>query len=76
MSMDFTKRKERYEEVAKELNLELIWDDEIIPGDLYLAERNQGVKLLEAKEIKDGYIVPTTLAYCYDIFECCKVKEK
>jgi hypothetical protein len=61
--------------------LKLIKDQgEIKPGDLYIAERNTGPKLLIAKKIMGiglgGWIQPTELnAYSYDLHECVKVKE-
>lgn len=55
----------------------LVSDEEIKPGDLYFAERNQGLMLLSCKEVnKEGnWIVPTTHDYCYDICECIKIKD-
>ncbi len=46
-------------------------------GDLYIAERNTGPKLLIAKKIDEetGYIIPTTIDYLYGMQECVKVKE-
>ena len=45
-------------------------------GDTYIAERNQGPKLLTARTINDvdGYIVPVEMAYPYNIGECVKVR--
>lgn len=57
---------------------------EIRKGDLYIAERNTGPKLLTAAEVikpgegPNGYgnwIMPTCTAYSYDIPECVKVVE-
>ena len=50
-------------------------DGEIKPGDLYVAERNTGPKLLTAGDIKYSCIFPTTIDYPYDIWECVKVHE-
>lgn len=52
-------------------------DGEIKTGDLYVAERNAGPKLLTAKRIdlKIGCIFPTCDAYPYDLGECVKVVE-
>lgn len=52
-------------------------DGEIEPGDLYIAERNTGPNLLEAQRIdtENGYIVPTSRDYPFDLSECVKVKE-
>ena len=67
--------------------LRLVKDEgEIKVGDLYIAERNTGPKLLTAKEIVPfnspdhsgygGWIIPTNhLEYSYDLHECVKVKE-
>lgn len=43
-------------------------------GDLYIAERNTGPKLLTVKTITDGIVYPTTLDYPYNLLECVKVK--
>lgn len=53
-------------------------DGEIQPGDLYVAQRNSGPKLLTCLRVNnyDGWIVPVDRAYCYDINECVKVREK
>ena len=51
---------------------------EIEPGDLYVAERNTGPKLLTAEKIRKdkGYIVPVDFpAYSFDICECVKIEE-
>lgn len=66
------------------LRLVMDGDGEVNEGDLYVAERNQGPKLLTCKKhIRDdprgGYsgwfVVPVELAYCYDTHECVRVKE-
>lgn len=46
----------------------------IQPGDLYLAERNTGPKLLTCLQVKDNYVVPVGIDYCYDVWECIKVE--
>ena len=54
---------------------------EIQPGDLYVAERNTGPKLLTAEKIVRSdlghisHIQPTTLDYSFDGHECVKVCE-
>ena len=57
---------------------------EIQKGDLYIAERNTGPRLLEAEKVvgsgegPNGYgdwIQPTTMEYSYDTGECVKVVE-
>lgn len=46
------------------------------PGDIYVAERNTGPKLLTVKNVDcNGIVIPTTPDYCYNIWECVKVKE-
>lgn len=52
-------------------------DGKIRPGDLYVAERNTGPKLLTAKivDLEIGCIFPTCDAYPYDIGEYVKVRE-
>lgn len=45
------------------------------PGDTYLAERNQGVRLLTVREVHPGgYIIPVEPAYPYDAWECVKIE--
>lgn len=58
--------------------IKLVMDEgEIQPGDLYVAERNTGPKLLTCKRVdeEDDWILPTTNNYSYDIGECVKVRE-
>lgn len=48
---------------------------EVQIGDAYIAERNSGPKLLIAKELDHrGWIVPTEIGYCFDEWDCVKVK--
>lgn len=57
--------------------------EDIQPGDLYIAERNTGPKLLTChRNVGHGsgnlgsyYIVPTTINYSYDWDECVMVEE-
>jgi hypothetical protein len=46
-------------------------------GDLYIAERNTGPKLLTADRINEELhcVHPTTLDYPFDTIECVKVVE-
>lgn len=46
--------------------------EEINPGDLYLAERNTGVKLLTCQRhnLDAGCVFPVENAYVYDTCEC------
>lgn len=57
---------------------------EIREGDLYIAERNTGPKLLTAAKVvksgegphgSGGWILPTSMDYPYDIPECVKIVE-
>jgi hypothetical protein len=57
-------------------------EGEIKPGNLYVAERNTGLRLLTAREIvmsKCGccvdFILPTCDGYAFDGGECVKVAE-
>jgi hypothetical protein len=49
----------------------------LVPGCLYVAERNTGPWLLTVKrvDIDRGYVVPTCNTYCYDLHECVRVCE-
>ena len=51
---------------------------EIQTGDIYIAERNTGPKLLWCKEHNHdkGIVFPTTLDYPFDTYECVKVQEQ
>lgn len=66
------------QECAEELGL-VTSSDSIQPGDTYLAERNTGPHLLTCDHIvnndlgEPSYVVPTEIAYCYDVWECVKV---
>lgn len=52
-------------------------EKEIKVGDLYVAERNTGPKLLTAANIDHRqWIKPTTNDYSYDTWECVKVVEE
>ena len=64
------------EEVAKSLGLRIINED-IKPGDMYLAGRNTGVKLLECESVDDRNWINSTdpIGYPYDTWECYKVIE-
>jgi len=52
-------------------------EEEIRPGDLYVAEHFTGPKLLTAKRIvaEHQFIIPTCDAYPYNTPECVKVCE-
>lgn len=48
---------------------------ELQPGDIYVAERNTGPKLLTVKAINPGgWIVPQEWGYTFDTHECVKVE--
>jgi len=74
-----TLNKLRRGEVIDIEGIKLKMDDgDIKPGDLYVAERNSGPKLLTAKKVdlQVGCIFPTTWdAYAFDLYECVKVCE-
>lgn len=54
----------------------IVASEKIKQGDLYLAERNTGIKLLTCEEVNpSGWIVPKEKDYCYDVPECIKVIE-
>lgn len=63
-------------EKAMQLEATMLWDEEIKPGDKYLAARNVGAQLLTCKENDrvNRWIVPEEKAYLYDTNECVKVK--
>lgn len=53
-------------------------EEEIKPGDLYVAERNTGPKLLTARVVDTdaGCIHPVdSPVYSFDLHECVKVRE-
>jgi hypothetical protein len=58
--------------VAEELGF-ITSDEEIKPGDTYLAQRNGPPDLLTCRDFGDGFIIPEELAYCYDTWECIKI---
>lgn len=67
--------RQDYIDAAKELGVEIV-DEPIKPGDLYLAGRNTGVKLLTCKRVDPRcWIEATTMDYSYDTWECKKVQE-
>lgn len=59
------------------LRLRMAGDGEVRSGDLYVAERNTGPKLLTAKKINrdGGWVVSSEGAYPFDIYECVRVEE-
>lgn len=61
------------EKFAKENDLCLDWETEIVSGDLYIAKRNTGWKLLTCKEVKNDIVFPVESAYPYNYHECVKV---
>jgi len=64
------------EKTAHELGLQYTLDP-IKPGDLYLAERFNGPKILTCKEVnnEERYIVSTDRAeFYFSFFDCVKLK--
>jgi len=61
------------ETFAKDNGLVLEFGMPVRPGDLYIAKRNQGWKLLECLSLGDAWVQPTTWDYPYDFSECVKV---
>ena len=59
---------------AQDLGVKIMPGDPLSPGDHYFAHRNGPVKLLTVREVKDGYVVPVEIDYCYDINECIKTE--
>jgi len=62
-----------YFDAAKKLGVTIV-DEEIKPGDMYLAGRNVGIQLLTCHKVTDNYIVPKEKAYPYDVWECKKIQ--
>ena len=68
----------KIEKRAEEMGF-AISPDPIQSGDMYLAERNSGPKLLICDRViytelgDPDYIVPTEIAYCFDVRECVKL---
>lgn len=64
-----------YIDAAKDLGVTIV-SDPIEPGDMYLAGRNTGIKLLTCRTVDPrGWIGPTTRDYPFDTWECVKVVE-
>ncbi len=62
-----------YLDAAKMLGVDIV-KGPIEPGDMYLAGRNTGIKLLVCMSVhKKAWIVPTTIACSYNTWECRKV---
>lgn len=78
-----TLRRLRAGEVIEIEGLRIIMDNTpLVVGDLYIAERNTGPKLLTVREIvmtscgkHIDFVCPTTPDYAFDGHECQKVKE-
>src|SRR4051794_32512928 len=49
---------------------------DIQPGDTYIAERSDGLKLLTCKknDWDNGWITPVEMAYSYDTGECIRIE--
>lgn len=67
-------RKEIAEKAIK-LGFKVLMEDEIKPGDLYVAERYTGLHLLTCHHVNDdlGCVIAMEMAYPYNIRECIKV---
>ena len=52
------------------------YGDSIETGDTYIAERNQGMRLLTCKknDVEMRCIFPVEMAYAYDTVECFKIE--
>lgn len=59
--------------VAEELELSLLFGEPIFPGDLYLAIRNTGPKLLTCAFLGEACVHAEENAYAFDFSECVKV---
>ena len=48
---------------------------DLAPGDMYIAERNSGPHLAFVKSIhEDGWVIPNSNIYPFDLHECVKVE--
>jgi hypothetical protein len=64
------------EDMARELGVKLLWGEPIHPGDLYLAARNTGPRLLTCRALGEGCVHPVEFPeYSYDMNECVKIRE-
>ena len=51
-------------------------DEDILPGDLYVAKKNRPLQLLTCKENNGSFIVPEEkYAYWFNVHNCMKVVE-
>jgi len=51
-------------------------DEDILPGDLYVAKKNMPLQLLTCKENNGSFIVPEEkYAYWFNVHYCMKVVE-
>jgi len=67
--------RERLIEYAKAAGFKTLEEEEIKPGDSYIAGRNTKPQLLTCAEVdkENGWIRAVEVAYSYDIHECIKV---
>lgn len=51
-------------------------EGDLVPGDIYIAERNGPPKLLTVGRINEdrGWVHPTTMDYPFNLSECVKVE--
>jgi regulation of enolase protein 1 (concanavalin A-like superfamily) len=65
--------KQEAEAFAAQNDFHLQWDAPIKPGDMYLAKRNTGFKLLTCLELGVGCVHPVEKGYSFDFDECVLV---
>jgi len=70
------KWRERVEQLAEELDVELCWNEPIRAGDLYIAARNTGPHLLECRALGMACVFPVGIGYAFDFPECVLVRER
>lgn len=63
------------EALAQEIGVKLLWGQSILPGDLYIAQRNTSPKFLTCARLGDAWVGSQEPAYAFDFSECVKVEE-
>lgn len=61
------------EQVARELGVDLIPEEDILPGDYYLAYKNTRPYFLKCRKRLDSIVYPNTADYPFDRCDCVKV---
>lgn len=76
-SLEWQALKNGDDAVLEGIALRGLPDEPIRPGDLYVAERNAGPKLLTCHRVNNTgrWIVPLDYAYSYSFSECVRVEE-